>query len=238
MTHTHPQHSDMPATHGMLMVGEKTIYLSHLPMFESSAHRYQVILEAALTGEAQAAYRDARKKTGSKFYTVGPSETFTLPDLVSADPSRPPVRTSFQGDVFVGVFDMDGQPIPTLQGISLTIANVVYFQKLNPQGPPLPELKYLLFGKGGELFMAHLIAREPDFDQVLAVGITGQTFSDAELRRGVPIVFPGRANSADAKLNAGEQIAGETRVAGQNAPRQLTVQANAELYLDTDMVNQ
>ena len=47
---------DNPATHNMLLVGERTAYLSHLPMFVelnedktdfSTPHRYQVILEAA-----------------------------------------------------------------------------------------------------------------------------------------------------------------------------------------------
>jgi hypothetical protein len=35
---------DQPAVHGMLLVGEETLYLSHLPMFHSP-HNYQVILE-------------------------------------------------------------------------------------------------------------------------------------------------------------------------------------------------
>ena len=46
---------DNPGTHNMLVVGEQTVYLSHLPMFDglnkkktdfTSPHRYQVILEA------------------------------------------------------------------------------------------------------------------------------------------------------------------------------------------------
>src|SRR5262249_36931179 len=46
---------DHPATHNMLVVGQDTIFLSHLPMFEgvnatedafTSPHRYQVILQA------------------------------------------------------------------------------------------------------------------------------------------------------------------------------------------------
>jgi len=49
---------DQPGTHNMLVVGEQTVYLSHLPMFAGfnrrrtdfvSPHRYQVILEATFT---------------------------------------------------------------------------------------------------------------------------------------------------------------------------------------------
>ena len=42
---------DHPATHNMLVIGEQTVYLSHLPMFQEKGeepmpHRYQAILEA------------------------------------------------------------------------------------------------------------------------------------------------------------------------------------------------
>ncbi len=48
---------DFPNTHNMMIVGEKTVYLSHLPMFVmdgtpptfNSPHRFQVILEATFT---------------------------------------------------------------------------------------------------------------------------------------------------------------------------------------------
>ena len=49
---------DRPATHNMLVFGEQTVFFSHLPMFQAlnaagtefrSPHRFQVILQAALT---------------------------------------------------------------------------------------------------------------------------------------------------------------------------------------------
>src|SRR5215208_8521951 len=40
--------SDEIGVHGMLVAGDATIYLSHLPMFTDPAHRFQVILEATL----------------------------------------------------------------------------------------------------------------------------------------------------------------------------------------------
>jgi hypothetical protein len=238
MRHDHstsPQ-GDRPQIHGMLMVGEKTIYFVHLPMFDPPVHSYQVIMEGTLTREAHAAYLDARKRTGSEFYTLGPSERFALPDLVSSDPAHPP-RRSFHGTAFVGVFDMGGQKIGTLQDIEVKVANVVYFQKLDPQAQPLPHLKYLLFGKEGELFLAHLITRKPDFDQVLSVEVVDHGFSDEELRRGVPTVFPGRQNSAKAKIQAGEQVSGEAQIGGENVPIQIRIKAGAECYFDDQMLN-
>lgn len=50
--------ADAPNTHNLLVVGEQTVYLAHLPMLDglnrpvtgfTSAHRYQVILEATFT---------------------------------------------------------------------------------------------------------------------------------------------------------------------------------------------
>src|SRR5258706_108638 len=40
---------DAPSVHGMLIVGESTVFLSHLPMFHPP-HDYQLILNAKLPG--------------------------------------------------------------------------------------------------------------------------------------------------------------------------------------------
>ena len=58
----------------MLIVGEQTVFLSHLPMF-GSPHDYQVILEAGFAkpgGNPQADYFNDRKRTGTKQYTLEP----------------------------------------------------------------------------------------------------------------------------------------------------------------------
>jgi len=43
----HGDRGDRPAIHGMLLVGEDTPYLSHLPKF-ASPHYYQAIFEVSL----------------------------------------------------------------------------------------------------------------------------------------------------------------------------------------------
>ena len=56
----HPHSVDQVAVHGMLLFGENTVYLSHLPLFGTTTpHRYQVVLEVTLAkagGDPQAAY--------------------------------------------------------------------------------------------------------------------------------------------------------------------------------------
>src|SRR5215211_5647600 len=58
-----PQAENRPPTcgvHNQMMVGEQTIYLSHLPMFmfnpRHHEHNFQVILEVTLSGPDQATY--------------------------------------------------------------------------------------------------------------------------------------------------------------------------------------
>jgi hypothetical protein len=58
-----PHPADHPATHNMLMAGEETVYLSHLPMFQAEGkppmpHRYQAILEVTFA-KADSTHRAA-----------------------------------------------------------------------------------------------------------------------------------------------------------------------------------
>src|SRR6266566_7604364 len=61
---------DDPNTHNMLVFGEQTVFFSHLPMFHGlnadgtefiSPHRFQVILQAALTPAQMASYAKDRQ---------------------------------------------------------------------------------------------------------------------------------------------------------------------------------
>jgi hypothetical protein len=69
MDHSHEHepgqgHQHTVGTHGMLLVGEKTIYLSHLPMFTDPTHSFQVILEVTLARDGEdphAAYLSDRR---------------------------------------------------------------------------------------------------------------------------------------------------------------------------------
>ena len=72
---------DGPHTHNMLMFGEQAVFFSHLPMFDGpsddgtdfvSPHRYQVILEAALTRDQLDTYlKDRKAHPGVRLYTIG-----------------------------------------------------------------------------------------------------------------------------------------------------------------------
>jgi hypothetical protein len=238
---------DDPATHNMLLVGERTAYLSHLPMFEglnedktdfATPHRYQVILEAAFTegnrNLTDVYTADRKKNPAVKMYTLSP-DFFVLPDL---DPAgRSPLR-KFRGNAlirghlerggraFIGAFE----PPPQGGAFDVNVVNVVHFHKFVPGAAKPTQLQYILFGKGQETFLAHLIAAPPDFDQIISVRLTGQKFSDAELSRGIAITFPGKANSSTERIREKAHVAGTT-IGGSN-PKPVQVDVLREFYFE------
>jgi len=78
-----------------------------------------------------------------------------------------------------------------------------------------------------------LITKPPDFDQILSVRVVGHEFTDEELRHGVPVVLPGRANSASERIREGEQAVAEARLAGATPGTvEIQVEASIEFYFE------
>lgn len=219
--HHEPEHEPHDhGVHGMLLFGEETLYLSHLPMF-MTMHDHQVILEVTLAHgqeDAHAIYRADRQDTGERVYTLVP-ERFSLRRLGAEGAD---VLHSFQGTVHRGHFEKEGNRA-ILTDVTVNVANVIHFRKFDPHAQALPELQYLLFGRGDELYLAHLITRPPDFDQIVRLTSISHGFSEEMLRRGVRLAFPGRENGILERLRGGEQAAAQVEVALETA---------AELYLE------
>jgi hypothetical protein len=102
---------DCPNVHNMLVVGDQTVFLSHLPMFGglnngatsyTTPHRFQVILEATFTDQSnnvQDIYtRDRQAHSSTKMYTLSP-ECLVLSDLFRFGLQNPQ-RSSFNATVF------------------------------------------------------------------------------------------------------------------------------------------
>jgi hypothetical protein len=231
--------------HGMLLVGETTTtYLSHLPMF-MSPHNYQALFEVTLTAvgnDPMALYLLDRKAQGpqSKMYSFRPKDRFVLTDLVS--PAEHPRLSSFKGSIFRGHFEsghaheQQGSLIPGLDHVVANVTNVILFRRLDPNAQLLPQLQYVIFGKGQELFLVHVISCPPDFDQILGAKIDGRQFTDEELRHGVSVTFPGRANAEAQKIKEREQLSGQVQVAAEDGfkVKEVVVQAVTEFYFETD----
>jgi hypothetical protein len=226
--------------HGQLIVGQETIYLSHLPMFmfdpKEHPHNFQVILEVTFTGQGSdpsATYvRDRRDHPEQPVYTFSP-EPFEMTDLVSTDPTRR--RESFAGTVFRGHFERPGRRA-IAEGVTASVKRVVYFQEFDPKAEARAQAEYILFGKGDERFLAHVITRPPDFDQVLAVrAVHGHDFSDDELARGARVVFPSRPNTLEGRLQPEATMRGDLVVGEEpNVQRtHLEVEVGPEFYLES-----
>jgi hypothetical protein len=228
--------------HGMLIVGEETIYVSHLPMW-MRPHNFQVILEVTFKGphQPQVHYVKDRETTGTRLYTLNPREAWDIRELAPTGPQHLPSRSSFRATIWRNHFEdhpvtHPGQRFRIAPDAEVHVENVVYFQELHPQGPGLQDLEYLLFGKGQEQFLAHVITQPPDFDQVLSVQVGNHQFTDEDLLRGVRVVFPGRANTISSKIKEREQLLGKVQIAGQDAAGNidLAVEVGIELYFETE----
>jgi hypothetical protein len=231
------------ATHNMLVIGERAVYLSHLPMFqdpkdlkkdpaEIMPHRFQAIFE--VTFDQQEKYVKDRHAAGApKFYTLGPKEKFVLSDLTKAGPDAQPSR-SFTAEAFRGHLE---KQLPDSKGailddLKVRVTRVVHFREFDPKATRPAHLEYLLFGKGGELFLAHLIVAPPDFDQLLAVKITGREFTDEELAKGVVVAFAGTANTPAGRLQAKQKASGELTSGSTPSAAKLQIEVSGELFFE------
>ena len=161
---------------------------------------------------------------------AGADRSVYAAELKSTDPAKPP-RRSFTGRVFRNHFErLDTNPV-SLGAAVLKITTVVHHRKFAADAEPLPDLEYLLFGKGQELFLAHLITMAPDFDHVLGVTkVDGHRLPDEALGSGLAVKFPDRPNEASQRLRPREEASGTIEIAGKAIP--VRVKTGVELYFE------
>ena len=244
---THP-FEDAANTHNMMVIGTRTVFLSHLPMFDevntertefTSPHRRQVILEATFAKGASDVtgiyFKDRLKNPGVKMYTLKPAEFV----LGRVDPNGEAVKTFRGKGLFRGHLERDPHRViigaagddPADGSFDVNVKNVVHFHKFDPKAAKPATLEYILFGKGSETFMAHFITKPADFDQIVAVKIPGHSFTDAELGSGMHVVFSGRDNNALKRMREKEKGPGEFQLVG-TAPKTLDIEVTREFYFE------
>ena len=237
------EESDPPATHNMLVVGEKTVFLSHLPMFDSliedksdytSMHRYQVILEAKFIRNGKDVtgtyMKDRQSNAGIKMYTLQPAR-FVLARLFTPNVDSPALR-SFKATIFRDHLERNGEPIEGLEDVVVKVNKVVHARKFDPSQEKPAQLEYFLFGKGDELFLAHLITKPPDFDQIVAVKAVGHRFTNEELGKGVRVLLPERSNAATQRIKENEQAKAQFQIVDASQILDLPIQAGTEYYFE------
>src|SRR6185503_8416373 len=100
-----------------------------------------------------------------------------------------------------------------------------------PNAAKPAKLEYLLFGKSSELFLAHLIIKPNDFDQIISIKIPGQTFTDGDLAKGMRIEFLNRGNTSKERLKEKVKAPGRLHLPGGN-PQTVSVETVKELYFE------
>jgi hypothetical protein len=108
---------------------------------------------------------------------------------------------------------------------------VIYARRFDTRGRP-DDLTYLLLGRDGELFLAHIISQPPDFDQILSVELVGPHPDEKELETGISVAFPGRANTAGARLRHGETATARGHVTGVHQFLDVELADVHELYFE------
>lgn len=186
--------------HGMLLFGEKQLYLSHLPLYRGP-HDWQIIVAARLLVDDRgptAAYLADRAASGERVYTVEP-ERFHHAAL-NAAAAGVPVR--FRATVYRGHFERGGTPI--LRNVVVEVTRVLEQRQLDAAEADAAEGSFLLFGTPGETYLAHRVAGSPDFDQVVAVEIPALRVNAPALARSVLVTVPGHA--AGEPLREGAEV--------------------------------
>ena len=238
---------DTTGTHGMLLFGDDTLYLSHLPMF-TSPHNFQVLLEVSFDEAVRDVLTSDRQDGGGGMYTFVPLP-FPITELSPEAGSQRAARTSFEGTMFRGHFEQGGEPIS--EGVMAQVERVAHFAVLDVDAERRQdqELTYLCFGDAGQHYLAHDIGARPSFDQVLRVRLvpgtgtdqSGRPLSEEVATRSfdvtAPVLFTGRVDSPQSRLGRQEvakgfffQSVGPAGVHGFF----VQIETESELYLQID----
>jgi hypothetical protein len=212
----HPRTAAHTAFHGQGLYGNETLYLSHLAVFmglpESHPHNFQVILEVAFADpEAKARYQADRAQHANLLYTAVPP-MFDQLALVTEHPGRKPLRELPATTVFRGHFEQGGVPI--LEGVMFDVQRIVHFREFLSGGSKLDTQHYLLFGRDGDVFLSHLLAAPPDFDQILSVEFEAKDVPNESLgqlietllAQGLYLHLSDRENTVATRVHAGESF--------------------------------
>ncbi|MDH3404820.1 MAG: hypothetical protein OES32_10940 [Acidobacteriota bacterium] len=236
------------AFHGQGLYGLDHLYLVHLPVFMGAPaahpHNFQVILEVDLDGEeAQARYRAERGADPMSLYTATPLD-FDQTALATDYPGRPALDALPASEIVKGHFEQGGVSI--VSDVRFDIRRVVYFREFFLGGSKLGEQSYLLFGRGGEAFGAHLLSAPPDFDQILAVEVevTEPAGGDAAaavaeaLAGGIYLQLPERPNQEATRLRDGSELSCSMSLPSIPESIVVTVRAGAEIYCEAGEFSQ
>ena len=226
------QNDRVPAGyHEFEMFGEKSIYLSHYPMF-GSIHSYQVILEVNLKSadgrNPRELYLRHKHRNPQARYSVSPETSdgkpdyWVLPEVIK--------KGSFRANIHLE--RETGPPVYLARKVTVEILRVIHFRLFQPEDKKPEVLTYLLFGNESESFMAHYIGSYPDFDQILSVTINSKNVHFDEKEPATLVTIPGRDNKKLLRLlGQGKTVVG--RINGK--AEELKIGVARQIHYEADL---
>jgi len=165
-----PGHDSGPlhGVHRFLLIGKKRIFCYHLALYNVEAHAFQALFTFALTDAVRDAYLAdlAINKDRKVFYSLFAPDHFPLEDLKQGKTFKVQLERVIVKPDGSREFQkmLNGQQTDAV----CRPTDVRYFRKLG--GPDYPaHLTYLLFGEDDEVHIAHQLAKQPNFDEVVTV---------------------------------------------------------------------
>ncbi|MBC7531857.1 MAG: hypothetical protein H7318_09780 [Oligoflexus sp.] len=151
------------ATHGMVLFGSDTLFVSHVPMF-MSPHDWQAVIQVKLshaTSDALAVYQKAKATLGNQgLFTIKP-KPFVLPSLLSGQ------IKSFQADLYKGNFEDGGRVI--LSNVTVTVDEILYKSQLKKTSEALEQLTYIPVDTAEASYLVHQITAPQNFDHIVQI---------------------------------------------------------------------
>jgi hypothetical protein len=210
--------------HGFSLLGERSLVLSHIPMF-MAPHQFQIFLDVTIDEDAATAYLQD-KRSGSTDYILV-SDPIVLPTL---DPHSPYPLTELTGKLYRGwPFNNPNTAPVVAPALKAQVKRVVHFRSILDQ-PLLKDLTYLAFHTAETTYLVHELVQPADLTKAPKppdfVHILSGKLGDTKAHDAVEVVFSGVANDAEHRLKAGQEPCGT--IGG----KQEKVHVAAELIFD------
>lgn len=227
----HAQASEPLCIHGMRIIGEQSVYLSHMGLFNNSCHDYQGLFEVSLEGtnNPQQIYLNAQKKDANQNeFTIEPTQKFVLPEFAAGK------LTSFKANIYSGQYERPTtKPKLLASDVTVKLKRVLHFRQFKAGAKQPARSEYLLFGTGAEQLAAHLISAPPDFDQVVALK-TPLPLTDTELAKAVRLVLPNRPTpDSTANLKQALKLGDKPAVQVNGQQPNKAIETGIQYFLET-----
>jgi hypothetical protein len=172
---------------------------------------------------------DRAKNVSQRIYTLEP-KSFVIQNLMPTPTGPVPMSSIPVQTIQRGYFERspEANEKVLIQSGNVRIKRVLHFREYQPGARPIPQLRYLLFGTGADLFLAHFINGAPDFDHVLTVRTLSPSPSEADLKSGILMEIPNRSNTIRDRLVDSLTVDAKTVVSRQP----MKIATGRTLYLE------